>query len=191
MPRPKSLPDEEVLAAAGSLLRERGMLTLAALADRCGLSPSTLVQRFRTKEELIRNTLRHAWDVLDRQTEDAIAAARGGPDGAVDILVALSGGYGDIETYADGLRILREDLRDPQARARGVAWGRVLAEAIDDRFARTPGAPAGIGRIMISQWQGALLWWSFDPRVRVDAYVRDHLTAFVSAVTAGRGRSGR
>lgn len=186
MPRPKSLPDEVVLAAARSLLRERGTLTLAALADRCGLSPSTLVQRFRTKEELIENTLRHAWDVLDRQTEDAISAARGGPDGAVDILVALSGGYGDIETYADGLRILREDLRDPRSRARGAAWGRVLAAAIDDRFAHTPGAPADIGRIMISQWQGALLWWSFDPRARVDAYVRDHLTAFVSAVTGGR-----
>jgi hypothetical protein len=35
---------------------------------------------------------------------------------------------------------------------------------------------------MISQWQGALLWWSFDPRVPVEAYVRDRLTAFVSVV---------
>jgi AcrR family transcriptional regulator len=185
MPRPKSRPDAEVLEAARSLLRERGSLTLAALADRCGLSPSTLVQRFQNKEELIRHALRHAWDALDRRTAEEVAAARRGPDGAVDILVALSGGYGDIEAYADGLRILREDLRDPEARARGAAWGRALADAIDGRFADTPGAPPDIGRLLISQWQGALLWWSFEPSVPVQAYVRTHLTAFVSAVVGG------
>lgn len=182
MPRPKARPDTEVLAAARSLLMEHGSLTLAALGQRCGLSASTLVQRFRTKDELVRQALRQAWDDLDERTAEAIAAARGTPEGAVDLLVALSGGYGDIETYADGLRMLREDLRDPEARARGAAWGRVLAGAIDECFAHTPGAPPDVGQIMISQWQGDLLWWSFDPRVPVDHYVRERLAAFVSAL---------
>jgi AcrR family transcriptional regulator len=182
MPRPKSRPDAEVLAAARSLLMERGSLTLAALGQRCGLSASTLVQRFQNKDELLRQALRQAWDDLDQRTAEAIAAARRTPDGAVDMLVALSGGYGDIEAYADGLRILREDLRDPEARARGAVWGQVLAGAIDECFVHAPSAPAGLGRIMILQWQGALLWWSFDPRVPIDAYVRDRLTVFVSAV---------
>jgi len=185
MPRPKSLPDMEVLEAALSLMREQGTssLTFAALADRCGLSPSTLVQRFRSKSDLIKETLAHAWDVLDCQTAEAISSAEHTPHGAVNLLVALSGNYGEIEAYADGLRILREDLRDPRARARGAAWGRLLTAAIDACFADTPNAPADIGRIMISQWQGALLWWSFEPRDRVDVYVRTHLTTFVAALT--------
>ncbi|WP_028923756.1 TetR/AcrR family transcriptional regulator [Pseudonocardia acaciae] len=182
MPRPKSRPDDEVLAEARSLLMEHGSLTLAALAGRCGLSASTLVQRFGSKDELVRRALAQAWDDLDGRTAAAVAAAPRDPGGAVGILVALSGGYGDIEAYADGLRILREDLRDPGARARGAAWGRVLAGAIEECFAGAPGAPAGIGRIMIAQWQGALLWWSFQPNVPVDDYVRSHLTEFVSAV---------
>jgi AcrR family transcriptional regulator len=175
-----------VLEAALTFMREQGSssLTFAALADRCGLSPSTLVQRFRSKSDLIKETLAHAWDVLERKTAAAISTAERSPQGAVSLLVALSGGYGEIEAYADGLRILREDLRDPRSRARGVAWGRVLAAAIDGCFADTPNAPGDIGRIMISQWQGALLWWSFDPRVRVDDYVRQHLTGFVAAITA-------
>ncbi|GHC64893.1 hypothetical protein [Limoniibacter endophyticus] len=44
------------------------------------------------------------------------------PKGAVELLVALSADYGAIDSYADGLLILREDLRDPDLRARGKAW---------------------------------------------------------------------
>ena len=54
MPRPKTLPDEQVLAAAHRLMQEAGpeALTFDALARACGLSPATLVQRFKTKAGL-------------------------------------------------------------------------------------------------------------------------------------------
>jgi hypothetical protein len=34
---------------------------------------------------------------------------------------------------------------------------------------------------MASQWQGSLLWWSFDPQVPVTAFVEQSLTRFVEA----------
>ncbi|WP_026187574.1 TetR/AcrR family transcriptional regulator [Ensifer sp. BR816] len=188
MPRPKTLPNEEVLGAALNLMRMEGPegLTFATLSAACGLSPSTLVQRFETKSGLIQAALLQAWDRLDRLTAELAAATPKTPAGAVALLVGLSGDYGGIESYADDLLILREDLRDPLLRARGAAWRDVLSAAVEERFARVPAAPAGIGLMMAAQWQGALLWWSFDPCMPVTDFVKQSLQRFVGAFAAER-----
>ena len=88
--------------------------------------------------------------------------------------------------YADALLILREDLRDPALRARGARWKAALIKALDACFAVTPLAPRGMGMLMAAQWQGAVLWWSFDPKGRVEGYVEDHLDQFVTAIIGAR-----
>lgn len=186
MPRPKTLPDEDVLEAAHKLMHERGpeALTFAALARACGLSSSTLVQRFKSKAQLIQSTLLHAWDRLDEKTATLAAMVPKTADGAIELLVALSRDYGGIEAYADGLLILREDLRDPALRSRGAIWKAALSQALEDCFSGIPHAPQGIGLLMASQWQGSLLWWSFDPQGDVQRFVEDRLHRFVSAIVA-------
>jgi AcrR family transcriptional regulator len=184
MPRPKTLPDTEVLHAALALIHEQGpdALTFMALARACGLSSSTLVQRFRTKAGLVQGALLHAWDGLDERTARLAAAMPKSPDGAVGLLVALSRDYGGIEAYANGLLLLREDLRDPRLRARGAAWKSALSRVLEDCFAATPQSPRGIGLMLAAQWQGALLWWSFDPQGPVERFVEDCLQRFVAAI---------
>src|SRR5687768_3996262 len=124
MPRPKTLPDREVLKAAYTLVHQQGpdALTFATLAQACGLSASTLVQRFKSKADLVRSTLSYAWDGLDEKTAAFSAKVPKTPAGAVQLLTLLSKDYGEIEAYADALLILREDLRDPALRARGAKW---------------------------------------------------------------------
>ena len=111
MPRPKTQTDDALLEAAHQMIRERGpdALTFASMSAICGLSPSTLVQRFKSKSGLMRNALMHAWDQLDARTMELSEASPRTPAGAIAILVGLSGDYGDIDTYADGLLVLRED----------------------------------------------------------------------------------
>jgi AcrR family transcriptional regulator len=186
MPRPKTLPDEDLLETALKLMRERGpdALTFAELAKASGLSASTLVQRFNTKRALVRSALLRAWDQLDQRTAALADRVPKTPEGAVELLAQLSGSYGDIETYADNLLILREDLRDPALRARGIAWKLALSRALDGCFAGTARRRRGIGLLMATQWQGALLWWSFDPRANVADYVRADLKNFLSAISA-------
>ena len=188
MPRPKTLPDSEVLKAAYALVHEQGpdALTFSTLARACGLSASTLVQRFKSKADLIRSTLSYAWDGLDEKTATFSAKVPKTPDGAVQLLTLLSKDYGEIEAYADALLILREDLRDPSLRARGAKWKAVLTRALEECFDSVPNAPPGIGLLMASQWQGSLLWWSFDPKGRVEQYVEDNLEKFVSAIVDAR-----
>ncbi|HET6159405.1 MAG TPA: helix-turn-helix domain-containing protein [Dongiaceae bacterium] len=193
MPRPKTLPDLDVLEAAYKLMHQRGPegVTFAAVAQVCGLSGSTLVQRFKSKPQLLRSTLSYAWDRLDEKTAALAAEVPKTPDGAIELLTALSGDYGGIEAYAEGLLILREDLRDPVLRSRGAVWKAELSRALEDRFAKVPRAPKGIGLLMAAQWQGSLLWWSFDPQGSVASFVEDSLRHFVSAIAASAPASRR
>lgn len=181
MPRPKSLPDEAVLESALTLMREHGpdALSFGTLAKATGLSGATLVQRFGSKPALVKAATSHAWDQLDSATAAAIAAAPDGAEGVVSLLVALSG-YGDIETYADNLLILREDLRDPDLRARGRAWYAVLIAAIHSRL---PDRGEAFASAILDQWQGSLLWWSFDPSEKVEHHVERRLRSFLALAT--------
>jgi len=190
MPRPKTQTDGDLLEAAHRLIHEEGpdALTFARMSEVCGLSPSTLVQRFKTKAGLLQQTLLRAWDKLDDRTIALTATVPPTPDGAITLLVALSRNYGGIETYADGLLILREDFRDPVLRARGAAWKIALCKALDGCFETIPNPPAGIGMLLAAQWQGLLLWWGFDPQTTVAAYVEDGLKRFVATLTERRVR---
>lgn len=190
MPRPKTLPDTNVLEAAYKLMHRKGpeALTFSTLAKACGLSASTLVQRFKGKAELIHSTLSYAWDGLDEKTATFSAKVPRTPAGAIQLLTLLSRDYGRIEAYADGLLILREDLRDPALRARGAKWKAALTRALEECFAEIQRPPEGIGLLMASQWQGSLLWWSFDPKGRVEDYVEENLTRFVDAILAAKER---
>ena len=138
-------------------------VTFSSVAAETGLSAPTLVQRFGTKPALLRAALLRAWDLLDARTAVCDAAAPATPAGAVELLVALS----EPDTaadYTEGLLVLREDLRDPVLRRRGVLWGEALAEMLGRRLA-AGGAPRfDLGRLMAAQWQGTLLWWSFSRR---------------------------
>src|SRR5690349_5053586 len=147
MPRPKTLPDKDVLEAAYQLMHRDGpdALTFGALAQACGLSASTLVQRFKSKSELIHSTLSYAWDRLEQKTVALSAKAPKTAEGAIQLLTLLSKDYGGIEDYADALLILREDLRNPALRARGARWKAVLCRTLEDCFAGIPRAPKGTG----------------------------------------------
>jgi AcrR family transcriptional regulator len=183
MPRPKTLPDLSVREAALAIIHELGpdALTFASLAQKCGLSPATLVQRFGSMARLKQSALLHAWDKLDEKTARLAATVPRTPEGAIQLLVRLSH-YGPIEAYAEGLLVLREDLRDPALRARGAAWKTALSKALDECLSNVPNAPPGVGLLMASQWQGSLLWWGFDPQGRIEAFVERELRRFVAAL---------
>jgi AcrR family transcriptional regulator len=192
MPRKKTLSDEDVLATAHRLMHEAGpeALTFDRLAKASGLSPATLVQRFKTKAGLKRATLMQAWDQLDGKTTSLAENLPKTPEGAIAMLVALSGSYGGIEAYAEGLMVLREDFRDPDLRARGAAWKEALSTALDERFVDIPGAPRDIGLLLATHWQGSLLWWGFDPKEEIGAYVGKALERFVESIAPAGAKAG-
>jgi AcrR family transcriptional regulator len=186
VPRPRSLSDEALLDGALAVMRRAGpeSMTFAAVAAETGLAAATLVQRFGTKPALVQTALLRAWDQLDGRTATADATAPATPAGAVALLVALSGDYGEGEDYAEGLLVLREDMRDPVLRRRGAAWGEVLAGALGRRLADASGPRPDLGRLMAAQWQGAVLWWGFERRRRLAEAVQAELEAWCRTLGA-------
>jgi AcrR family transcriptional regulator len=193
MPRKRTITDEALLDAALLLVREEGpaALSFGALSARVGLAGSTIVQRFGTKAGLLEAALGRAWDDLDAQTAAADAGAPTGPDGVVDLLVALSGQY-DPEDYADQLLLLREDLRNPVLRERGARWLATLYAAIERRLAGDGDGPtdgpdpaSGLGPLVVAQWQGTLTIWGFTRQAPLDelvgAMLRDLLRRVATA----------
>lgn len=185
MSRTKTLPDDVVLERALSLIHGGGpeRLTFASLANATGLSGATLVQRFRNKTELQQRTLLHAWDLLDKRSADLVSTMEKNPDGARRLLVDLSKNYGDTKAYAQGLLLLREDMLDPVLRTRGAHWKTFLTRALDTCFTNELGAPANVGSLIATYWQGALLWWAFDPIETVDAHIDTAMREFISALS--------
>lgn len=189
VPRRKQVPDADVLDVALDVLHARGPqgLTFAALGAASSLAPATLVQRFGSKADLLHRALLHAWDRLERRTAELGAEAERTPEGAVAFLVGLSEQYGGIDSYADALLVLREDLRDPEARRRGTAWRASLAGVLDACLGGRP----GLGDAVATYWQGTLTWWGFDPREPVTAHVERELTRFLARVLSPREGSAR
>ncbi|MFJ3263494.1 TetR family transcriptional regulator [Pseudomonas sp. NPDC086581] len=178
MARTKTVSDEAILDAAMALMLREGpeAVTFAAVGREVGLSAATLVQRYATKAEFLRAALLRAWDQLDEQTARLDESAELSPEGAVQMLVAMFP-VGEGETdYAEGLLILREDMRDPLLRERGAQWGATLAKALGRRLSDDPLRQPVLGRLMASQWQGAQLWWAFerqgDPASAIGAELR-------------------
>ncbi len=166
MARQKSITDEAILDAALAVMTQGGpeAVTFASVGRKVGLSAATLVQRYPTKAEFMRAALLRAWDHLDAQTAGLDATEEVSPEGAVSMLVAMfPTGEGETD-YAEGLLILREDIRDPQLRVRGARWGETLAAALGRRLTHDPARQPLLGRLMASQWQGAQLWWAFERR---------------------------
>ena len=173
MPRKRTIPDEALLDAALGLVREVGP-DAVSLASRVDLAPSTLVQRFGSKAALLQAALLRAWAQLEVATDEAIAAAPDGTGGVVELLVSLTGQY-DAHDFADQLRVLREDLRDPVLRERGEAWFAALSEAVGARLAGAPKGDDDLGRLVVATWQGTLTVWSFTRDAPVVDVVRHTL----------------
>lgn len=178
MPRRRTIPDADLLDAALVVVRRAGpeALTFAAAAHRSGLAASTIVQRFGSKAGLLRAALLRAWDLLDEQTTAAAASAGPGPDGVVELLVGLSGSY-EAHDFADQLRVLREDLRDPVLRERGQRWLNRLGSEVERRLGP---AETGLGELVLAQWQGTLTIWSFTRAHPLPDAVRIALTTLLS-----------
>ncbi len=147
MARPRLISDETVFAALRHILGTEGekAVSFGSVARVTGLAAASLVQRYASREGMIRAALMAAWDTLERDT----ALADTDADTAQGFLKTLTGEAAD----ATDLGLLAMDFRDPALRARATAW-RAQVEAALARRLRDADAAA----MLFAAWQGQLLW---------------------------------
>ncbi|PZQ98011.1 MAG: transcriptional regulator [Cereibacter sphaeroides] len=155
MGRTRTIPDTVVFAEIRRLLAEGGEKAVAfsTVARVTGLAAPTLVQRYGSRDAMLRAALMAAWDSLEATTAEAADAAALTAKGAGQFLKMLS--VAPSET-AD-LTLLGADFRDADLRDRALRWRETVEENL---AARLGGGSKGreAATILFAAWQGQALW---------------------------------
>ena len=155
MPRNRQISDAHIYDLTRRLLASGGAraVTFAAVAKQSGLSGPSLVQRYQSREAMLRAALIAGWDNLDAATDAAIASAGASPKGLTALLKTLA--PDDLALPASELKVLTADLSDPVLRLRALGWRSRMIAAI---AVRLKGKDPDGAEMIFAAWQGRLLW---------------------------------
>jgi AcrR family transcriptional regulator len=189
MPRPRTISDEEILAAVTRVVGRTGpaRLTLAAVAEEAGIAPATLVQRFGSKRALLLGL--HQGDA--QLVRDRLRASAGeqGPvlEALVAGLVALSEPVADPVAFSNHLAVLHQDLSDPEFHAQARAHARAMREEIQALLGRAVAAgelrPVDVAQLASSvqtTYNGALITWAVHREAPLETWLRRELGALLA-----------
>ncbi len=169
MPRPRTMPDAEVLRAVARVLLRVGpsRFTLADVSAESGLSPATLLQRFGSKRGLILAFAQGA-------AGDAAAPfqrARDAHESPLEALrAALAGATEELRSrqeIANSLAVLLDDLTDDEMRAAAARHAELTEAAIrallDEAVAAGELPPTDTAALALSvqaAHNGAVIQWA-------------------------------
>lgn len=163
MPRTRTVPDTQVFAAIQRLLDKSGdkAVSFGSVSASTGLAPPTLVQRYGTRDGMVRAARLAAWDALEKRTTAAISGtADKGPQG---LLKAI----GPVDPLA-----IAADLRDPELAQRANGWRMGVETALALRLGGGPKARESAA-LLFAAWQGmALFARAGEPSLRLKDAVK-------------------
>lgn len=155
MGRRRTIPDAEIFSTVRRLLAQGGdkAVAFSSVARATGLAAPTLVQRYGSRDAMLRAALVAAWDDLDARTRAAATEAPLSRKGATQFLKHLGGD--EAEAPEPALRAV--DLRDAELRARAEAWRTETEAALALRLG---GGAKGrdAAALLFAAWQGQVLW---------------------------------
>jgi AcrR family transcriptional regulator len=169
--RPRTVSDEAIFEAVSAVVTAVGPsgLTLAAVAERVGLSAPALTQRFGSKRSLLRA---HA-EAATTRVDDVFTRVRGTSPTALSALRAglleLTAGIETRDAIANHLALLYLDLTDPELGAHAARQSRLFRRAITqlvDEAIRdgeiNPTNAAELADTVYVVYNGALVTWAID-----------------------------
>jgi AcrR family transcriptional regulator len=187
--RPRTVSDEAIFAAVKAVVTEVGPsgLTLAAVADRVGLSAPALTQRFGSKRSLLLAYDEAAAigidDVFNRvrsSSPTALSALRAA-------LLELTAGIDSRAAIANNLAFLYLDLTDPDFGAHAATQSRLfrraitqlLDEAIGDGDINSTDA-AELADTVYTVYNGALVTWAIDGTGSLTRWLSERLDRVIA-----------
>lgn len=183
MVRPRTVTDEQLLAAAARVAGRRGpRFTLAEVADEAHVVAGTVTHRFGSRHGLLLAMGDAAVAAVRARTADTAGT---GPYAAVRLLVRHFAPLGDPATAPHHLALLAADLADEQLRAKAAALHAALESAVAAVLRHTavalPGAPpAAVGaRVLVAATDGTAMHWACAPHGRFADRLSTDLHAIV------------
>lgn len=186
MPRPRTVSDADILAAAARVIGEVGpaRLTLALVAQAAGLSAATLVQRFGSRRSL----MLHLADSSAAEARAAVERARASSPSPLAAARRVLEAFADLAArpaeMANHLAFLQMDLTDPdfrrltrrQAQEQERLLRQLLLDAMDIGELRCGDAGA-LARTLLTVTNGSLLRWAIMRKGSARRWLRNDLDA--------------
>ena len=193
-PRPRTVDDREILAAAGRVIGRVGpaRLTLALVADEVGLAPATLIQRFGSKRGLLLAIAESGredpgpWVARLRERHTSpLAALR-------EFLLGFARMASTPDEMANHLAFFQMDLTDPDLRRLTLAVlaanERALTGLLRDAVAAGELRhldPEALAPVLLTVAQGSLLSWAVHRKGSARAWARRHVETALRPYLAG------
>jgi AcrR family transcriptional regulator len=168
-PRPRTIPDTDVFAAAYRVISRVGpaRLTLAEIARESGLAPATLVQRFGSKRGLLLTLSQGAAEFVDECFRDIRAAHASPMEALVAAATVMTEHTTTPEQMANHLAYLQIDISDPDFHRtildntqRTIAGYRALLDDAIFAGELEPCDTERLARAVASLTPGSLLTWA-------------------------------
>lgn len=198
MPRPRTISDGAILAAAAGVIGDVGpdRLTLGEVGRRVGLAPATLLQRFGSRRGLLLALADHDVDAVPDRLRTAASAPGGVLDALVAALVETASQIDSPARFANHLAFLLKDLADPDFQAITRRYGAGVTAAIHDVLAAAadggelePDADLdALAQLVHVVYNGALVTWGMTPDGQPADRVGRHLRQVLAPYRAARGR---
>lgn len=183
--RPRSVTDDEIFQAVAAVVSDVGPkgLTLAAVAQRAGLTAPALTQRFGSKRGLLLAFATREASNVARVFADARAAHPDPLTALVTTLAGLPSGITTPESLANNLAFLQLDLTDPELRTHAVAQSRALraeiaaliTEAVQSGLLAESTSPQTLAADIYATYCGAMLTWAIDGTGDLSGWLAEHL----------------
>ncbi|MDD9980946.1 MAG: TetR/AcrR family transcriptional regulator [Gammaproteobacteria bacterium] len=193
-PRPRTVHDREILAAAARVIGRVGpaRLTLALVADEVGLAPATLIQRFGSKRGLLLAIAESGredpgpWLARLRERHPSpLAALR-------EFLIGFTRMASTPDEMANHLAFFQMDLTDPDLRRVTQAVFAVNERAVTGLLRDAVAAgelrrvdPEALAPVLLTVAQGSLLSWAVHRKGSARAWARRHVETALQPYLAG------
>lgn len=180
MPRNRTITDQEVLEAAIRLVGKEGVgeVTFASLGDVVGLAPSTLVQRFGTKQGLLAAATEHCLQTMGltfeqaaRRHDSPLAALRAG-------LVAAAGSITSAQEFANGQAFLYLGLTDAVLSQKLQDTLRQMCDEVEVLLKKAitaeeivPTDTYKLAQVIQAVYEGATITWAVYRQNSIEAWV--------------------
>jgi AcrR family transcriptional regulator len=148
MPRTRTISDDQIFAAVQGLLDSGGdkAVSFSTVATASGLAPPTLVQRYGSRDGMVRAARQAMWEALEARTQAAIAAT--GDKGPQALLKAI----GQVDPMA-----MAADFRDPDLAQRAAVWRATVEAALALRLGSGAKGKESAA-LLFAAWQGQMFW---------------------------------
>ena len=176
MPRSKRLSDEAVLDAASAALLERGVtdFTLADVSKKVALSKPTLLQRFGSKDALVRRIAEREVELTRAYMESL--PLEPGRAGLEQFLRTIVESMGTGKGFAARVQLAWAEARDPELRALAAERYRLVQQAIAARLPETRLPPMEVAIHLHAVIAGASMQWIAESDLDLAAYVMQRVT---------------